>query len=402
MKQVWMAGLLAALLGAGAAFAALTEADLTRERVAETMKATPAAGRQAYARQVIEAVAAQPTDDLTKTQQLISLSRVLIGTGGTVSMIAEVFNSVPMAYLQAVAETLGRVNFDQKANGMTDAQFDTFCAKVVSTSSRYIEASGTDSPAMRISILAATFTQASSDPDRTRPAMIAALPPAMQAVAATYIAASENRNRDVIAAAAGVDEVAATPADPDAGNVVEAAAATAAAAAATEPAAEQPAASAEGEGVSAGSVAAAGAGAIAAADAATGPTESADPAPAMAAQTDYLASPEPGEDPQQRTTDEGDGAGEVKVPLLARFAPDVMGLTMDTMSSAMYDWENPPLLPPSVVDYGMFPEQLIGAGEFGVAAFPRPNPGLTDPPMDLEPEPEPIEPPSPPYGNQGI
>lgn len=346
MKKLWILMTVVALLGSGVAVAALTEADLAPARIAAAIKAKPANERQALAKQILEAIAAQPTDDESKTQQLITASRVLISSGNSVGMIAEVFNSVPIAYLQPVAETLGKANFDQQANKMTDAQFDAFCAKVVSSASRYIEASGTDSPTVRISILAATFSSASSDPERTRPAMIAALPAAMQAAASTYIAASEQGNREVIAAAAGVDEVAETPADPNTGNIV---APAAVGAAATELAPEQTAGS---------------------------PTLEPQEVPVAPLPTTTTAAAE-GETAEPR---------EVKVPLLSRFSTDVLGLTIDTMSSAMYDWENPTLLPPTVVDYAAQPEQMIGAGEFGVANLPRPT--------DV------ILPPSPTYGNQ--
>lgn len=352
MKKLWILMTAVALLGSGVAVAALTEADLAPTRIASAIKAKPASERQALAKQIIEAIAAQPTDDETKTQQLITASRVLISSGNSIGMIAEIFNSVPMEYLQPVAETLGKANFDQQANKMTDAQFDTFCAKVVSTASRYIEASGTDSPTVRISVLAATFSRASTDPERTRPAMIAALPATMQAAAATYIAASEQNNREVLAAASGIDEVAATPADPNSGNIVPAATEPAAAAA-TEPAAGQTAGS---------------------------PT-------LMAQEVPVAPLPTTTEAAAANEAEAGEPR-EVKVPLLSRFSSDVLGLTIDMMGSAMYDWDNPTLLPPTVVDYTTNPEQQIGAGEFGMANLPRPTTVIMPPT------------PSPTYGNQ--
>ena len=374
MKKLWILMTAVALLGSGMAVAALTEADLAPTRIAAAIKAKPANERQALAKQILEAIAAQPTDDETKTQQLITASRVLISSGNSIGMIAEIFNSIPMNYLQPVAETLGKANFDQQANKMTDAQFDAFCAKVVTSASRYIEASGTDSPTVRVSILAATFSSASTDPERTRPAMIAALPTAMQAAAATYIAASEQGNREVIAAATGVDEVAETPADPNTGNIVAPAAATA------EPATEPAVAATE--------------------PAATPATE---PAAEQTAGSPALEAQEVPVAPLPSTTTaaaEGEPAREVpevKVPLLSRFSTDVLGLTIDTMGSAMYDWDNPTLLPPTVVDYAAQPEQMIGAGEFGIANLPRPTDVIMPPdPSDI------IEPPSPPYGNQYI
>lgn len=350
MKKLWILMTAVALLGSGVAMAALTEADLAPTRIASAIKAKPANERQALAKQILEAIAAQPTDEETKTQQLITAARVLISSGNSVGMIAEVFNSIPVAYLQPVAETLGTVNFDQQTNGMNDAQYDAFCSKVVSSASRYIEASGTDSPTVRISILAATFSRASSDPERTRPAMIAALPPAMQAAAATYITASEQNNREVIAAAAGVDEVAATPADPNANSVVAAATAETAAPAAAPAAAQQ----------------------VAANEAAPAPERQEVPVEPLPTTT-------------PTATEKGEVA-EVKVPLLSRFSTDVLGITVDTMGAAMYDWEQPTLLPPSVVDYAAQPEQMVGAGEFGTTGQPRPT--------DV------ILPPSPTYGNQ--
>lgn len=350
MKKLWILMTAVALLGSGVAMAALTEADLAPTRIASAIKAKPANERQALAKQILEAIAAQPTDEETKTQQLITAARVLISSGSSVGMIAEVFNSIPVAYLQPVAETLGTVNFDQQTNGMNDAQYDAFCSKVVSSASRYIEASGTDSPTVRISILAATFSRASSDPERTRPAMIAALPPAMQAAAATYITASEQNNREVIAAAAGVDEVAATPADPNANSVVAAATAETAAPAAAPTAAQQ----------------------VAANEAAPAPERQEVPVEPLPTTT-------------PTATEKGEVA-DVKVPLLSRFSTDVLGITVDTMGAAMYDWEQPTLLPPSVVDYAAQPEQMVGAGEFGTTGQPRPT--------DV------ILPPSPTYGNQ--
>ena len=204
MKQLT---LLAAALLAGSLCAALTPADLTPEAIAPAIAAKPETQRQAYAREVLQAIAASPADDAAKTQALTSASRALISGAGRaqgIAVIAEIFNTVPVAQLQGVADLLGDVNFGQAVNGFTDAQYDDFCAKVVGSASRYIESSGTDSPAVRMSILAATFAKASSDADRTRPKLIAALPTSVQAAAATYVAASEQGNREVIAAATGV------------------------------------------------------------------------------------------------------------------------------------------------------------------------------------------------------
>ena len=187
MKQLT---LVAAALLAGSLCAALTQADLTPEAIAPAIAAQPEAQRQAYAREVLQAIAASPSDDAAKTQALTSASRALISGAGKaqgVAVIAEIFNTVPIAQLQGVADLLAEVNFGQAVNGFTDAQYDDFCAKVVGSAARYIEASGTDSPAVRMSILAATFAKASADPDRTRPKLIAALPASVQTAAATYM-----------------------------------------------------------------------------------------------------------------------------------------------------------------------------------------------------------------------
>lgn len=361
----------AALLLAGSLCAALTEKDLTPQAIVPAIAAQPENQRQAYAREVLQAIATSPADDTAKTQALTSASRALIAGAGAsqgIAVIAEIFNTVPVAQLQGVADLLAEANFGQATNGFTDAQYDDFCTKVVASASRYIEASGTDSPAVRMSILAATFTKASASPDRTRPKLIAALPTAVQAAAATYVAASEQGNREVIAAATGVDEVTATPADPDAANVVAAPASQAAQAAAAQ-SAPAPAAAAQPAAAQA-----------AAADAAVG-----DPAEPerLTARTDYL---EPAPIPA-----EGDDAGEaqtveVKVPLLSRYTTDVSGLTTAAMMASMYNWE---VQSPGVVSLpglGGPIEPVAGIDEQIPENFPRPK----------------KLPPSPLYGNQRI
>lgn len=377
----------ALLLGGAFAHAALTEKDLTPAAIQKTIAATPVAGRQTAARQILEAIAAQPMDDTAKAQALLSASRALIQGGGSIAIIAELFNSIPVAYLQSVAERLARENFDQQVNGMTDEQYDTFCAKVVSGASKYIEASGTDSPAVRISILAATFSAASSDPERTRPQMIAALPPAMQAAAATFVLASEQGDREVIAAAAGVDEVAESVSDPDADKVVE----VKQEAPAEEPAAEAaPAEEAVAESAAAATV-------VAAVDPAT-EDDPADEAPvnqtvpAMEPEADYL---EPAPPPATSDAAEsGDEAPAVKVPLLSRFADDALGAALDAHMTTLYAWDAGDILPPTI-DFNPVPELI--PGEMTPAGFQAPmiEEDSDEPPV----APEPIIP-SPPYGNQ--
>lgn len=331
-----------AIFGVSVVSAALTQADLAPAAVRTAVSKLPANQRQAYAREIIEAVAARPDDEATKTQDLTTTARALIAgarTGGALSIIAEVFNSVPVTNLQGVSDLLATNNFGQKLNGMTDAQFDAFASKLVKSASEYIVASGTDSPTLRISILVATFSKASSDADRTREALLAVLPASMQAAASTYIAASEQNNASVIAAAAGVDAVEATPEDPDADKVV------------------QPKATADET-----------------------------PATTLAAETDYLT-PEPASKTSRPSVVEADPAGDpdAKVPLIARLTSDVQGMTLDAMFMAVYEWDV--IEPAQRID-----DPVIGTLP-GIGA-PDAVPGNPAPNMPS------FLPPSPAYGNQ--
>lgn len=351
MKKMWMYAMVASLLLVGGAFGALREADLSSSAVRETIAAKPAAERQAYARQVLEAIASQPIDDAEKAEKLVQAARALLSGANSVSIIAEIYNSVPVAFLQGVSDLLQRNNFaqalqrDKNGTMMSNDYYDSLCEKIVSTASRYIETSGTDSPTVRVSILAATFSKGSTDPERTRKRMIAALPVSMQAAAATYIAASERNDGDMLAAVTGVDEVVETPADPDAGHVVQVAENG-------EASAEQPMSE-------------------------PGDSELAYLEPeAPAVEKRELEPPMP----------EVDAA----VPMLSRFSSDVMGIAFDALMASMYDWEEPGLTPPALALVSD-PEHMVGAGEFGIATQPRPLPSVPD-----------LPPPSPTYGNQYI
>lgn len=365
MKKMWMYAMAASLLLVGGAFGALREADLTASAVRATIAAKPAAERQAYARQVLEAIASQPIDDAEKAEKLVKAARALLSGANMVSIIAEIYNSVPVAFLQGVSDLLQQNNFAQALqrdkNGvmMANEQYDALCEKIVSTASRYIEASGTDSPTVRVSILAATFSKGSTDPERTRKRMIAALPVSMQAAAATYIAASERNDVDMLAAATGVDEVVETPADPDAEHVVQVAPAEGAAVAG-EGAAEEGSAAAEQQ-------------------AAAEPVD-----PELA----YLEPEAPVT--EQRELEPPMPEVEAAVPMLSRFASDALGIAFDSLLASMYDWEEPGLTPPAM-SLVSDPEQMVGAGEFGIATQPRPLPSVPD-----------LPPPSPTYGNQYI
>lgn len=384
MKKMMLLAV-AALFGAGIVCAALTADDLTPKAIRTAVAALPTNQRTDYARQMIEAVAATPQDETAKTQALTSTARALIAgarTGGAISIIAEVYNTVPVTNLQGVSDLLASNNFGQKLNGMTDAQYDGFAARLIGSASKYIIASGTDSPTLRISILVAAFTKGSEDPERTRELLIAALPTSMQAAAATYIAASEQNNNDVIAAAAGVDAVEPTPADPDAASVVQptttdtAATATDAEAAAdatstnatadatatadaagatTADASDTDAATAEATDASdatatAGAVAAV-AGATAGADAsdATIVVSEEDEKAAPEARFDYLQADAAEATDTATTSDtvevvDADPVAEAestaKVPLIARLSGDIQGATIDAMNMAMYDWDS--------------------------------------------------------------
>ena len=323
------------LMGGGMAFAALTEADLTPQAITQAVAAQPAANRVAYARQVLQAIGTSPAAGEAKTQALTSASRALITGAGAeqgAAIIAEIYNTVPIENLQGVADLLAANGFGQAENGFTDEQYDAFCANVARTASTYIASSGTDSPAVRMSILAATFTKGSSDPDRTRPMVIAALPAGYQTSAATYVAASEQGNLDVLVAATGVNEVASTPDDPDADAIVPA------------------------------------------------------PAPTVEAQTDYLEDGSP--DPAADQAAEGEEGGvEAKVPLLSRYATDVLGMTLDTMADATYTWATGAPRPATLGGQPVVEQDSIDAlGHIPLPGGPIPRPVL----------------PSPSYGNQYI
>lgn len=366
MKKMMLLAV-AALFGAGVVCAALTANDLTPKAVRTKVAAMPTSQRQDYARQILDAVAAVPQDEASKTQSLTTTARALIAgarSGGAVGIIAEVYNTVPVANLQGVADLLSTNNFGQKLNGMTDAQFDTFATRLVSTGAKYIQASGTDSPTLRISIMVASFSKASSDPDRTREKLIAALPTTMQAAATTYIAASEANNNDVIAAAAGVDVVEPTPADPDAGNVVQP----------TETA-EAPAEEAPAE-------------AVAVADKAPAVVE--DVKPTLEARTDYLE-PEPANKVRVADVDPASDP-EAKVPLIARLVSDIQGQTLDAMHMAMYEWDA--IDPAERIDDPVM-SALPGLGSvLAVPGEAEPAHPEQLPTWDILPEP------SVPYGNQ--
>ena len=424
MKRILLMAAVA-LLGAGLAFAALTQADLTPTAIMAAMQQKPAGEKAAFAAEVLAALGAQPTDGEAKTQSLTQGARALVAGAGaqTVAIIAEVFNSTPMENLQAVADLLS-ADFNQKANGFTDAQFDRLASNIVKSGSSYIEASGTDSPAVRMAILAAAFAKSSTDIERTQKAVIAALPASVQAAAETYVAASVKNDRETLAAATGVDEMEATPANPDANNVVaattpaegatDAATATAAGAAAAGETAANDAATA-GADAAAGATAAAGetagaadaaaagaagavaangadaaaagetAGATAATTPAAGETAGADAATAATAAgataavaaadtTNPEDRPELQPTPPSAVTAGGEQAvggeeatteREVHVPLLGRYATDHLGMTLDHMANTVYNWE---VMDPREAHLDPPVPTIIGAGDMTQAA----------------------------------
>ena len=341
------------LLGVGSVHAAvLTEADLTPATISRTIQATAEGkARLDYARQVMVSIGAMPGEAGAKTQRLVSAARALIGGAGNrqgVAMIAEIYTSAPLENLQGLSDLLSDNGFGQEENKMTDAQYDAFCAKVVKTASDYIAASGTSAPDVRIATLVDAFSKGSNDPARTRPALVAVLPAGyVNAVEQYGNAAAAGQTRAFVAERAGVDAVAATPADPDVNNVVQ----------------RQPQSQAE---------------------------EVAE---------DYLERTSPNvRDAAAAGTPDAPSAFEtipapegVQVPLLSRCVTDNLGLTQDAMSDAVdnlfYDWEtHPATMPGRVFQYETGLPISVGIDAQIPAPFPRPRP----------------MPPSPLYRNQRV
>ncbi len=357
MKRMLVLAMIA-MLSVSTVSAALTEADLTPAAINRAMVATAPENRQAFAREVINAVASLPIDDATKTERLVSVARALIAGAGpqAVNVIAEIYNSLPVQHLQAVSELLAKNNFNQKTNGLKDEAFDKLVASIVKSASEYIEASGTDSPAVRIGILAAGFTQASSDPERTQGAVLNNVPVAVKGAVTTYLAASAKGERDIIAAAAGVDNVEETPADPDADSVVP------------------------GKN-----------------DADTATSDSAPPPP-PADDPDYLDSEPPSQAEADRG-DSGDDADVASVPLLSRWATDGLGMVLDNITMATYDWET---ADPRQVQRSK-PVPTLPGQELDEDTPGLPAPGMPDVETSQpEEEPEILPAPSPGYPNQRI
>lgn len=330
------------LLGVGSVHAAvLTEADLTPAVISRTIQATAEGqARLNYARQVMVSIGALPGEAGAKTQRLVSAARALIGGAGNrqgVAMIAEIYTSAPLENLQGLSDILSDNGFGQEENKMTDAQYDAFCAKVVKTASDYIAASGTSAPDVRIATLVDAFSKGSSDPARTRPALVAVLPAGyVNAVEQYGNAATAGQTRSFVAERAGVDAVAPTPADPDTNNVVQ----------------RQPQSQAE---------------------------EVAE---------DYLdrTSPDVRDTAADTGTPDAPSAFEtipapegVQVPLLSRCVTDDVGLTQDAMMDAVdnlfYDWETYPATEPGrVFQYEMGLPISVGIDAQIPAPFPRPRP----------------------------
>ena len=389
MKKMMLLAMIA-LFGAGIVCAAITAKDLSPKAIRTASAALPKNQRQNYARQILEAVAAQPIDEVTKTKELTSAARALIAgarSGGAIAVIAEIFNTIPIANLQAVADLLATNNFGQKLNGMTDEQFNTFGIKVIKSASDYIIATGTDSPTLRISILVAAFTKASANQEITRSTLIAALPESMQAAAATYVLASEQNNTNVIAAAAGVDSVEATPDDPDADKIVKTEEQTVETSTSANDEVTDNSAASDGANngddtppsanVESGDVDATG----------DGVATTSDEGAVVPANDDMVA---PSEASIQVTSEDPVATdGDAQVPLLARMSSDTLGLTIDSMHVAVYEWDtidaenriNDPII-------GTLP----GIGPtYTVPGNSTPNTPTTPPPL---------LPPSPAYGNQ--
>ena len=346
MKRIILA-ITAVFLGAGIVFAALSEADLEPAVIRARVTALAPEERPAYAKQVLEAIAALPIDDEEKTKKLARAARALIAGADEMAghIIAEIFNTVPMPYLVAVSNLL-KSNFGQEANGLTDDQFDQLAKTIVKRSSEYIQTSGTDSPALRMSVVAATFVGASTNPQRTQEAVVAEMPDTVQPVADTYIQAVVDDNRELISAASGEESVEPTPDDPDADHIVQG--------------------------------------------------DNGDEAPA--AETDYL-------DSATATRQGGSAVGNIarrpgvqggpvvaQVPLLSRSADDLLGIVTDVQSAATYDWDSAN----EAQEQGeeTTPQSSTMPGESGTQSDSDP----ITPPGTIEPTQ--IEPPSDLYRNQ--
>ncbi len=300
MKRMLL--LAAVLLGVTTVQAALSTSDLMPEAVAARIAATPKAARANAVAEILAALDAMPMSEEEKTEAFITMTRVLLSAGGTTEVLAEIYNSMPVAYLPAVSAILAEADFQQAVNGMDDEQYNELCEIIVKSTSEYIEASGTDAPAVRIGILVATFVQGSSNPSVTYERALAVVPEAMQAAAETYVAAVTSGKTDVLAAAAGVDLIAETPVeDPDANRVFS--------------------------------------------------------------EDDAFA--------------EDDDTG-VRVPLLTRYADDVLAITIDTQISTMYDWESECEIGNALPTLAFFELENVyevdGRVPYGAGAVPMPSP----------------------------
>lgn len=324
--------------------AVLTEADLTPAAISRTVQATAENQRLAYARQVMVSIGAFPGEATAKTQRLASAARALIRGAGSkqgVAMISEIYASAPLENLQGLSDLLADNGFGQVENKLDDAQYNAFCTQVVKTASDYIAKSGADAPDVRVATLVDAFSKGSEKPAATRESLMAALPAGyVNAVQQYNRAAAAGETRTFVAERAGVEAVAATPDDPDAGKVVMER---------TKSAQEEV-------------------------------TE------------EYLerTSPEV-EDVAPDSSETVPAPADVQVPLLARYVTDVLGLTQDAMDDSLmqvwYEWEtHPATLPGRPFQYETGLPISVGIDEQIPASFPRPRP----------------LPPSPLYRNQRI
>lgn len=313
MKAFSIFALVAGLATVTPAFAQTQVAanDLTPQVIVKAAKEKAPGERQAYAAMVISSIASMPISDEEKTEMTISAARALIAgskDGNSIGVIAEIYNSTPIQYLPAVAEMLAS-NFDQSLNGLTDDQMATYIEKIVGRSAAYIEASGCDSPAIRVGILASTFITAAANKEAATAKVASVLPNSVRAAALAYAEDVRNGELETIAQGAGVDveEIADTPTtDPDANNVVE------------NPNAEKDAQDAK----------------------------------------EIADAIDRGEGDILHREDSEDLDGMSNVPLLSRFAKDVPGMLSDTIDSTLYDWE--------AVDIIGLPTDPLGASLLGL------------------------------------
>ncbi len=183
-----------------------------RDAIAKQMKAKAPRQRVVYAKKLIAQAKSVPASPNEKTQIFVSIARTSIANAGpaTAQLIATIFTSVPVEYLPAVANSL-RKNFDQQRNNLSDQQYKAVTQSILSVYGQVAAEEKPDAASVRKGTLVAMLSGASKNPEETSKALIATLPLAEQGVVSGVVAKVAAGDTEAIAAAAGVDEVHATP-----------------------------------------------------------------------------------------------------------------------------------------------------------------------------------------------